>query len=101
VARDFLFVAVYGPDGAFVEVRWPGSNKSIKVDGQEIDIDELIGATGMQLKVREKPAFYRFLCTPSFFLGFSRLFHRFKLPRHSGSRRPDRRIVAKRMESHC
>jgi hypothetical protein len=60
VARDFLSVAVYGPDGAFVGVRRPGSNKPIKVDGREIVIDELIGATGMQLKVGENPALQSF-----------------------------------------
>lgn len=51
VARDFLSVAIYGPDGSFVGVRRPGSNKPITVDGKDIVIEELIGATGMQLKV--------------------------------------------------
>lgn len=51
VARDLQQVAIYGPDGNFVGVRRPGSNKPIVVGGTEIIVNELRGAAGLDLKV--------------------------------------------------
>lgn len=50
VARDFQSVALYGPDGAFVGVRRPGSGKPIVVDGVPLLIERVTGATGLELK---------------------------------------------------
>ena len=49
-ARDFQSVAVYGPDGAFVGVRRPGSGKAIVVDDVPLLVERLTGATGLELK---------------------------------------------------
>lgn len=51
IARDFQSVALYDSTGKFVGVRRPGSNKPIEIEGLQIFVDNLIGATGLELKV--------------------------------------------------
>ena len=51
IARDFQTVALYDSQGKFVGVRRPGSNKPIEIDGLQIIVDNLVGATGLELKV--------------------------------------------------
>lgn len=50
LARDLQQVVFYDSDGAFVGVRRPGSGKPQEVEGQWFVIDEVLGASGMQLK---------------------------------------------------
>ncbi|KAK9856470.1 hypothetical protein WJX84_010282, partial [Apatococcus fuscideae] len=51
IARDFQSVALYDSAGKFAGVRRPGSNKPIEVEGMRVTVDNLIGATGLELKV--------------------------------------------------
>jgi len=50
VARDFQSVAIYDSKGAFVGVRRPTSKKPIDVDNISLVIEEISGATGLELK---------------------------------------------------
>ena len=50
VARDLQQVVLYDTDGQFAGVRRPGSGKPQEVDGQWFVIDEIVGASGMQMK---------------------------------------------------
>ncbi|KAK9803576.1 hypothetical protein WJX72_001425 [[Myrmecia] bisecta] len=51
VARDFQTVVVYNSRGEFVGVRRPGSGKVIEAEGLQIVVDDLVGSTGLELKV--------------------------------------------------
>ena len=50
VARDFQSVAIYDSKGAFVGVRRPSSKKPIDVDNISLIVEEISGATGLELK---------------------------------------------------
>ena len=50
VARDFQSVAIYDSKGAFVGVRRPTSKKPIDVDNISLVVEEISGATGLELK---------------------------------------------------
>ncbi|CAI7814743.1 unnamed protein product, partial [Closterium sp. NIES-53] len=51
LARDLQNVVIYDSKGEFVGVRRPGSNRPITVEGKKLVIDELIGSTGLELKM--------------------------------------------------
>lgn len=51
LARDLQNVVVYDSQGEFVGVRRPGSNRPITVEGVRLVFDDLIGATGLELKM--------------------------------------------------
>lgn len=44
-------MVIYDQEGKFVGVRRPGSGKPILVDGVSILVDDLIGSSGLELKV--------------------------------------------------
>lgn len=50
LARDLQQVVFYDASGQFVGVRRPGSGKPIEVEGRFFIIDEVVGASGMQMK---------------------------------------------------
>ena len=50
VARDFQSVTIYDSKGAFVGVRRPSSKKPIDVDNISLIVEEISGATGLELK---------------------------------------------------
>lgn len=50
-ARDFQTVVIYDAQGKFVGVRRPGSALPIQVEGMQLVIDDLVGSTGLELKV--------------------------------------------------
>lgn len=50
-ARDFQTVVIYDTQGKFVGVRRPGSGLPIQVEGMSLVIDDLVGSTGLELKV--------------------------------------------------
>lgn len=50
-ARDFQTVVIYDAQGKFVGIRRPGSNLPIQVEGMQLVIDDLVGSTGLELKV--------------------------------------------------
>ena len=50
VARDFQSVAIYDSKGVFVGVRRPTSKKPIDVDNISLVVEEISGATGLELK---------------------------------------------------
>ncbi|CAM6106751.1 unnamed protein product [Calypogeia fissa] len=51
LARDLQSVVIYDQEGKFVGVRRPGSGKPIDVDGVSIVVDDLIGSSGLELKM--------------------------------------------------
>lgn len=51
LARDLQSAVIYDKDGQFVGVRRPGSKKPIQVDNVSIVVDDLIGSTGLELKM--------------------------------------------------
>ncbi|CAI5958094.1 unnamed protein product [Closterium sp. NIES-65] len=51
LARDLQNVVIYDSKGEFVGVRRPGSNRPITVEGKKLVVDELIGSTGLELKM--------------------------------------------------
>ena len=51
LAKDFQTVILYDSQGQFAGVRRPGSGKPITVDGMDITIGEVIGSTGLEIKV--------------------------------------------------
>jgi cytochrome c biogenesis protein len=50
LAKDLQQVVFYDSDGQFVGARRPGSGKPQQVEEQWFIIDEIIGASGMQMK---------------------------------------------------
>lgn len=50
IARDFQSVAFYDDKGEFVGVRRTGSEKTIDVGGVTIQVERVVGSTGMELK---------------------------------------------------
>ena len=50
LARDLQQVVFYDAKGEFVGVRRPGSGKPIEVEGRLWIMDEIVGASGMQMK---------------------------------------------------
>lgn len=50
LARDLQQVVFYDTKGQFVGVRRPGSGKPLEVSGVTFIVDELVGASGVQLK---------------------------------------------------
>ncbi|KAJ7299550.1 hypothetical protein O6H91_Y209800 [Diphasiastrum complanatum] len=51
LARDLQSVAIYDKEGKFVGIRRPGSNRSIVVNGVNIIVEDIIGSTGLELKI--------------------------------------------------
>eukprot|EP00850_Spirogloea_muscicola_P019131 SM000184S03764 [mRNA] locus=s184:86963:89444:- [translate_table: standard] len=51
LARDLQSVVVYDSKGDFVGVRRAGSQKPLTVDGATIVIEDIIGSTGLELKM--------------------------------------------------
>ncbi len=51
MARDLQSVVLYDQEGQFVGVRRPGSRKPIQVNNVSIVVDDIIGSTGLELKV--------------------------------------------------
>ncbi|GJM96760.1 hypothetical protein PR202_ga13623 [Eleusine coracana subsp. coracana] len=56
LARDLQSIVLYDQDGKFVGVRRPSSKLPIEINGNEILIEDAIGSTGLDLKV--KPSIY-------------------------------------------
>ena len=52
LARDLQSIVLYDQDGKFVGVRRPSSKLPIEINGNEILIEDAIGSTGLDLKVR-------------------------------------------------
>ena len=50
VARDLQNVAVYGPDGRFMGIRRPGSNKDLEVGSFRLKVADLVATSGLELK---------------------------------------------------
>lgn len=50
LARDMQSVAIYDSQGVFVGIRRPDSGKPIMADGMELIIEDMVGATGLELK---------------------------------------------------
>ncbi|XP_002977026.2 cytochrome c biogenesis protein CCS1, chloroplastic [Selaginella moellendorffii] len=51
LARDLESVVVYDKKGEFVGVRRVGSQKPIEVDGVNLVVDDMIGSTGLEVKM--------------------------------------------------
>lgn len=51
LARDLQSVIIYDSSGAFAGVRRSGSDRPIIVDGVKIVIDDVIGSSGLEMKV--------------------------------------------------
>lgn len=51
LARDLQSVVVYDSEGKFVGVRRPGSGKPILVEGIQVTVDDIVTASGLELKV--------------------------------------------------
>lgn len=51
LAQDFQSVVVYDSTGKFVGVRRPGSGKALEVEGVRLQVEDIVGASGMELKV--------------------------------------------------
>ena len=52
LARDLQSIVLYDQEGKFVGVRRPSSKLPIDIDGMRIVIEDAIGSTGLDLKVR-------------------------------------------------
>lgn len=52
LSRDLQSIVLYDQDGKFVGVRRPSSKLPIEINGNEILIEDAIGSTGLDLKVR-------------------------------------------------
>lgn len=52
LARDLQSIVLYDQEGKFVGVRRPSSKLPIDIDGMSIVIEDAIGSTGLDLKVR-------------------------------------------------
>eukprot|EP00887_Chlorella_sp_A99_P002598 scaffold6.g2598.t1 len=50
LARDLQSVVFYDSRGAFAGVRRPGSGKPLRVEGLDIVVEGIVGASGMELK---------------------------------------------------
>mmetsp|Transcript_15282 Transcript_15282/g.46183 ORF Transcript_15282/g.46183 Transcript_15282/m.46183 type:complete len:298 (+) Transcript_15282:3-896(+) len=50
LARDMQSVAIYDSRGEFVGIRRPESGRPITAEGMEIVIEDMVGATGLELK---------------------------------------------------
>jgi len=50
LAKDFESIIIYNSKGEFVGVRRPTSKKPIQVDGIEVVLGDIIGASGMEFK---------------------------------------------------
>lgn len=50
LARDPQSVVFYDSKGQFVGVRRPGSGKAIQVEGLQLVVEGVVGATGLELK---------------------------------------------------
>lgn len=57
LARDLQSIVLYDQDGKFVGVRRPSSKLPIEINGNEILIEDAIGSTGLDLKVRLTDSF--------------------------------------------
>lgn len=51
LARDLQSVVIYDSKGEFIGVRRPGSGKPITVEGVDVVVDDIVAASGMELKV--------------------------------------------------
>lgn len=52
LARDLQSIVLYDKEGKFVGVRRPNSKLPIEIDGIKIIIEDAIGSTGLELKVK-------------------------------------------------
>lgn len=52
LARDLQSIVLYDQEGKFVGVRRPSSKLPIEIDGSKIIIEDAIGSSGLDLKVR-------------------------------------------------
>ncbi|KAM3278378.1 hypothetical protein ACQJBY_045939 [Aegilops geniculata] len=60
LARDLQSIVLYDQDGKFVGVRRPSSKLPIEINGNEILIEDAIGSTGLDLKVRTTDSVFPF-----------------------------------------
>lgn len=51
LARDLQSVVVYDSEGKFIGVRRPGSGKPIQVEGIDVTVEDIVTASGLELKV--------------------------------------------------
>jgi hypothetical protein len=63
LARDLESAVLYKENGEFAGVRRPDSGKTIEVEGITIVLKDIIGSTGLELKVRHLVALD--ICSPS------------------------------------
>jgi len=61
LARDLQSIVLYDQDGKFVGVRRPSSKLPIEINGNEILIEDAIGSTGLDLKVRPSDSLFQIL----------------------------------------
>lgn len=52
LARDLQSIVLYDQEGKFVGVRRPNSKLPIGIDGTKIVIEDAIGSSGLELKVK-------------------------------------------------
>lgn len=52
LARDLQSIVLYDQEGKFVGVRRPNSKLPIDIDGTKIVIEDAIGSSGLELKVK-------------------------------------------------
>lgn len=53
LARDLQSIVVYDLEGKFAGIRRPNSKLPIEINGMKIVIEDAIGSTGLELKVRK------------------------------------------------
>lgn len=58
LARDLQSIVLYDQDGKFVGVRRPNSKLPIEINGTKIVIEDAIGSTGLDLKVKSMMWYY-------------------------------------------
>lgn len=52
LARDLQSIVVYDLEGKFAGIRRPNSKLPIEINGMKIVIEDAIGSTGLELKVK-------------------------------------------------
>lgn len=54
LARDLQSIVLYDQEGKFAGIRRPNSKLPIEIDGMKIVIEDAIGSSGLDLKVRTR-----------------------------------------------
>lgn len=54
LARDLQSIVLYDQEGKFSGIRRPNSKLPIEIDGMKIVIEDAIGSSGLDLKVRTR-----------------------------------------------